>query len=194
MRNDDTLAKMLEESGALLKGHFLLSSGLHSDTYVQCAKLTSHPKFADYAGKTLAEYYMNDTVDVVVGGAFGGIIIAQEIARHLPDARAVFAERVDGVFTLRRGFEIKKGERVLIAEDVCTTGKSTREVIDLVNKHEGVIVGAAIIIDRNEPAGADIGIRKEWIQSVEAKTYEASVCPLCKDGSVPYKPGSRGRT
>lgn len=191
MRNDDTLLKMLNESGALLKGHFLLSSGLHSDTYVQCAKLTSHPKFADYVGKTLAECYMNDTVDVVVGGAFGGIIIAQEVARHLPDARAIFAERVDGTFTLRRGFEIKKGERVLIAEDVCTTGKSTREVIDLVNKHEGVIVGAAIIIDRNEPSGADVGIRKEWIQSVQAQTYEASACPLCADGSAPYKPGSR---
>jgi len=194
-KNDDELMAMLAETGALLKGHFLLSSGLHSDTYVQCARLLSDTDYAEWVGDRLALPYINEHVDVVIGGAFGGIILAQEVARSIViscvEARAIFAERVDGKFTLRRGFEINEGERVLIAEDVCTTGKSTRELIDLVREHGGEPIGAAIIIDRAEPAGEDIGVRKEFLQTIHAQTYEADACPLCKDGSTPYKPGSR---
>ncbi len=189
-RNDEQLTQMLADSEALLNGHFLLSSGLHSNRYIQCAKLTQHPKYCEYVSKTLANMYNGEKIDVVIGGAFGGIIIAYQIAAIL-DARNIFAERVDGQFALRRGFEIKQGENVLIAEDVCTTGKSILEVKDLVNSLGGNIVGCAVIIDRCEDKGQDLGIRKEWLLSVEAQTHEAANCPMCAEGSSAIKPGSR---
>lgn len=189
-RNDKKLLAMLEKSEALLTGHFLLSSGLHSDRYIQCAKLTQHPEYCTYVAESLSEMYKNQKVDVVIGGAFGGIILAFEIGRAL-NKRAIFAERVDNIFALRRGFEIKENENVLIAEDVCTTGKSILEVAELVKNCKANIVGAAVIIDRCEDKGQNLGMRKEWLQSVEAKTYDAGACQLCKDDSVAVKPGSR---
>ncbi len=189
-RNDEQLEKMLASSEALLSGHFLLSSGLHSNRYIQCAKLTQHAKYCEYVSKTLAGMYAGEKIDVVIGGAFGGIIIAYQIAAVL-GVRNIFAERVDSKFALRRGFEIKEGENVLIAEDVCTTGKSILEVRDLVNEHKGNIVGCAVMIDRCEEKGQDLGMRKEWLLSVEANTFEEKDCPLCKEGSTAIKPGSR---
>ncbi len=193
MRTDETLLSMLRVSGALLEGHFLLSSGLHSDRYVQCARLTMYPEHNTYVSAHLAALYQGEKIDVVIGGAFGGIIIAYGIAREL-GVRTMFAERVDGVFSLRRGFSIAPGERVLIAEDVCTTGKSILEVKELVDKHGGITVGAAVIVDRGQPEGADLGIRKEWLHSVEATSWKADACALCKSGSTPVKPGSRRNT
>lgn len=191
MRTDQTLLSMLRSSEALLEGHFLLSSGLHSDRYIQCAKLTMHPEHTAYVSSHLAKAYSGEKIDVVIGGAFGGIIIAYGIAAEL-GVRNIFAERVDGVFSLRRGFAIQPGERVLIAEDVCTTGKSILEVKELVDKHGGITVGAAVIVDRGQPEGQDLGIRKEWLHSVEATSWNADDCPLCKAGGTPVKPGSRG--
>jgi orotate phosphoribosyltransferase len=191
MRKDDTLLELLRQSEALLEGHFLLSSGLHSNRYIQCAKLTQYPANTTYVAKRLIDCFKGETIDVVIGGAFGGILLAYEIARLL-NARNIFAERVDGMFTLRRGFGIAKGERVLIAEDVCTTGKSIREVIEVVMPTGGIIVGAAIIVDRCQAEGADIGIRKEWLHSVETVSWTAAECPLCKEGGRAIKPGSRG--
>lgn len=181
---------MLAESDALLSGHFLLTSGLHSDKYIQCAKLTQHPKNCEYVSKTLAGMYSTEKIDVVIGGAFGGIILAYQIAAVL-GVRNIFAERSPDNFALRRGFEIKQGENVLIAEDVCTTGKSILEVAELVRSHGGNLVGCAVIIDRCEDAGQDLGMRKEWLLSVEANTYQASDCPMCKEGTEAVKPGSR---
>ena len=190
IRDDEKLKQMLIESDALLQGHFLLSSGLHSDKYIQCAKLTQYPKYSNYVAGALSELYKNEKIDVVIGGAFGGIVLAYAMASIL-NVRNIFAERIDGKFSLRRGFEIKKGERVLIAEDVCTTGKSILEVKELINEYDGETIGSAIIIDRCEEKGQELGIRKEWLLSVNANTYEASNCPLCKEGNAPIKPGSR---
>ncbi|MBI4977213.1 MAG: orotate phosphoribosyltransferase [Spirochaetes bacterium] len=190
MRTDEHLLGLLKKSEALLEGHFLLSSGLHSNQYVQCAKLTMYPEHAAYVAEKLAALYKNENVDVVIGGAFGGILIAYEIARVL-GVRNIFAERVDNVFALRRGFFIAKGERVLIAEDVCTTGKSILEVKTLVDSYGGIVAGAASIIDRSQPEGAALGMRKEWLHSVAATSWKADECPLCKAGGKPVKPGSR---
>ena len=191
MKHDDKLIEMLTKSEALLNGHFLLSSGLHSDKYIQCAALTQYPKFCTYVAESLAHLYENSDIDVVIGGAYGGIILSFELGRVL-NKRTIFAERVDGQFQLRRGFGIKKDERVLIAEDVCTTGKSILEVAKLVKDNKGIVVGCASIIDRCEKNGADLGIRKEYLQSIQANTYDEKSCLLCKElGSKPIKPGSR---
>lgn len=190
-RVDTKLLGMLRKSAALLEGHFLLSSGLHSNRYIQCAKLTQYPANTEYVAKKLADFYRKEKIDVVIGGAFGGIIIAYEVARAL-GVRNIFAERIDGTFALRRGFEIQPNERVLIAEDVCTTGKSILEVKRLVEAHKGVVVGCATIIDRMEEAGARLGIRKEWLLSVEAKTFSADAIPEELKQTPAVKPGSRG--
>ncbi len=190
IRENKKLEQMLIDSNALLNGHFLLSSGLHSDKYVQCAKLTQHPAYCSYVANELASLYKDKKIDVVIGGAFGGIIISYAIASVL-GVRNIFAERVDSKFALRRGFEIEKSENVLIAEDVCTTGKSILEVRDLVNEHGGNIVGAAVIIDRCEEKGQDLGMQKEWLLSVKANTFDMSNCHLCKEGTEAIKPGSR---
>ncbi|OHD54437.1 MAG: orotate phosphoribosyltransferase [Spirochaetes bacterium GWF1_51_8] len=192
IREDKGIEDLLNRSEALLTGHFILSSGLHSDKYVQCAKYLQYPEMAEVAGKKLARLFADVKINVVIGGAFGGIIIAYELARAL-HARGVFAERVDGVFQLRRGFEIRPGEKVLIAEDVITTGKSVKEVMDLVAGFGAEIIGAASLIDRNMAESESLGIRTEWLHSVQAHTYDPSDCPLCKEGNLPaVKPGSRG--
>lgn len=191
MREDKKLLQMLKDTEALLEGHFLLSSGLHSDKYVQCAKLTQYPENTEYAASVLAELYKDDDIDLVIGGAFGGIIIAYELARQLK-VRNVFCERGDdGEFMLRRGFEIKPGERVLIGEDVCTTGKSILEVKGLVEKLGAVVVGTAVIIDRNNEKGKNLGIRKEWVHSVIAGTWSADELPDKLKNTAAVKPGSR---
>jgi orotate phosphoribosyltransferase len=192
LRYDKEIERLLVKSDALLDGHFILSSGLHSDKYVQCAKFFQYPEYSRIAGEKLAKLYSLDEIDVVIGGAFGGIVIAYAIAQVL-GVRAIFAERVDGVFNLRRGFEILPEERVLIAEDVITTGKSIREVMELVIKHNGDIAGVASLIDRNMEEPEDITYRVEWLYSVQAKAFKPEECPLCKKGKIPaIKPGSRG--
>lgn len=189
MRNDDKIFEMLKNSEALLEGHFVLSSGLHSNKYIQCAKLTQYPVYCNFVAEKLAGYYKDEKIDIVIGGAFGGIVIAYEIARVL-GVRNVFAERVDGEFALRRGFSIKEGEKVLIAEDVCTTGKSIKEVANLVKEYKGDIVGCAVIIDRGQEAGKALGMRKEWALSVKAEAWkeedlpeEIRILPIEKPGS-----------
>ncbi|NPV01329.1 MAG: orotate phosphoribosyltransferase [Brevinematales bacterium] len=192
IRDDKGIEDLLNQSEALLTGHFVLSSGLHSDRYVQCAKFLQYPEMADVAAKKLARMLADVKINVVIGGAFGGIVIAYELARVL-HARGIFAERVDGVFQLRRGFEIRPDEKVLIAEDVITTGKSVREVMELVSGSGAEIVGVASLIDRNMPESESLGIRAEWLHSVRANSYKPEECPLCREGKSPaVKPGSRG--
>ncbi len=192
IREDHEIESLLMKSEALLKGHFILSSGLHSNRYVQCAKFFQYPAYAELAAKKLAGCFADTRIDLVIGGAFGGITIAYEMARAL-GVRGIFCERVEGVFQLRRGFEIQPGEKVLIAEDVVTTGKSIDEVAQLVRQHGGEVVGVASLVDRHMPDPEKLPYRFEWLHSVQAEAYDPVDCPLCKEGKLPaVKPGSRG--
>jgi orotate phosphoribosyltransferase len=187
---DKDFKKMLSCSGAMLSGHFLLSSGLHSDKYLQCALLLSQPAYAAKLCKVLAGHFKKDKIDIVIGPAYGGIIAAYELARALK-AHAIFTERKDGVMQLRRGFVINKGQRVLIAEDVITTGKSVKEVIKAILPYKPKIVGIATLIDRSNKKNAFGSIRFKSFKKINIKTYTANKCPLCKKAMPIVKPGSR---
>jgi orotate phosphoribosyltransferase len=179
--------EILKEVDALLEGHFLLSSGKHSNRYCQCAKLLQYPDKAEKVLSAAVEKLKNVDFDVVVGPAMGGIIVAYEIGRQTGKP-AIFTEREDGVMTLRRGFEIKKGQRVLITEDVVTTGKSSLETVEVIKAHGGEVVGIACIVDRSSK---DIGYPVYGCIELEIESYDKEDCPLCKAG-IPYvKPGSR---
>lgn len=182
--------EILIETEVLLNGHFILTSGKHSNQYMQCAKITQYPKYSEELCKGLAENFKDDKVDVVVGPATGGIIISYEIARQL-GVKNLFAERENGKMTLRRGFTINKGDRVLIAEDVITTGGSVQEVIDIVNEMGGIVVGVAILVNRSM-GKVDFKTKLCSAYTNDVKAYEAHDCPLCKEGlTEAIKPGSR---
>jgi orotate phosphoribosyltransferase len=181
----------LEQAGAIQKGHFKLTSGVHSDTYIQCAQVMQYPGFMHNLCSELGKKFRGDDIDVIVGPAIGGIIMAHVMARVLgPWVRAIFTERENGKMTLRRSFEIKEGEKVLVVEDVTTTGSSVREVIDIVNLRKGKVVGVGVLIDRSG-GKVDFGIKTEKLLTVDIKTYLPEECPLCKKGIPVVKPGSR---
>jgi len=183
--------KKFEEAGAIQKGHFKLTSGVHSDTYIQCAQIMQHPEFMHNLCSELGKKFRGDDIDVIVGPAIGGIIMAHVMARVLgPWVRAIFTERENGKMTLRRSFEIKEGEKVLVVEDVTTTGSSVREVIDIVNSRQGKVVGVGVLIDRSG-GKVDFRIKTEKLLTVDIKTYLPEECPLCKKGIPAVKPGSR---
>jgi orotate phosphoribosyltransferase len=188
MTEKDVL-KIFEEHGALLAGHFKLSSGLHSEKYLQCALVLQHPDIAEKLARELAKKFSGEKTDFVIGPALGGVTLAYEVARAL-GVRGIFTEREAGVMTLRRGFSIKKGERALVVEDVVTTGGSTKEVISVVKACGGELVGVGCIIDRSGRE-IDFGARFESLAKVSVKTFEEKDCPLCKAGSQAVKPGSR---
>jgi len=177
------------KTGALLSGHFLLSSGLHSEQYLQSALVLQQPDIATKLCAALAEHFRDSKIEVVISPALGGVFVSHETARAL-GVRAIFAERVSGSLTLRRGFSIKQGERVLVVEDVITTGKSTRETIDVVNQSGGVVIAAASLVDRSGGT-AEVGVPYRSLVTLNVPTYTQETCPLCKSGSVPVKPGSR---
>ncbi len=183
--------KLFKEQKALLSGHFLLSSGLHSDKYVQCAKVLQYPNLAEQLAKALMArgswLVARSKIDVVVSPAIGGLVIGQEIARQLK-TRAIFCERENGKMELRRGFEIKKNEKCLIAEDVITTGSSTNEVIEVVKEAGGKIAGKIAIIDRSPLKNFAVSLLK-----LKIKAYEPENCPLCKKKIPLIKPGSKPR-
>ncbi len=180
---------LLEATGAVRRGHFQLSSGLHSPTYVQCALLLQHPAHAARVAEALARRLGESAVDVVAAPALGGIVLGYELARQL-NARAIFAERnSEGRLSLRRGFALRPGERVLVAEDVVTTGGSTRETIRVVRQAGGQIVGVAAMIDRS--GGVQFGVRLEALLAESIEAYPPDACPLCRDGLPLEKPGSR---
>ena len=187
MTGDDVL-KMFDETGALLKGHFLLSSGLHSPQYMQCALLLAHPKRAEQLGAALAEL-SPDKPDLVVSPAMGGLIIGQEVARAF-GARHYFAERDNGVMTLRRGFSIKPGETIVVVEDVVTTGKSSQEVIDLLESRGGKVTRVMSVVDRS---GGDTKLKvpRRSLLQLSIPSYKPEDCPLCRQGQPFIKPGSR---
>lgn len=180
---------LYEKTGGLLRGHFLLTSGLHSDIYLQSAKVLEHPEHAEALCRELARPFASDRVDVVVAPAIGGILVAYEVARAL-GARALFAEREGGAMQLRRGFQIRPGERCLVVEDVITTGGSTREVIRMVEEAGGILVGVGSLIDRSGGA-VTFPVKKAALATLTVPTYKPEDCPLCKNGLPAIKPGSR---
>lgn len=180
---------LLKETGAFQSGHFLLSSGMHSSQYVQCAQLLQYPQHAAAVGAALGQRFRSARPQVVIGPAYGGMIVAHEVARAL-GVRALFAERVDGKFELRRQFKIEPGERVLIVEDVVTTGAATGEVKRLVERHGGIVVGVGAIVDRS--AGPlSFNCPFEALAALEAPVYLAAMCDLCRADVPLVKPGSR---
>ncbi|MFD1426677.1 orotate phosphoribosyltransferase [Kroppenstedtia sanguinis] len=183
------LEEAMERRKVLKRGHFFLSSGRHSAQYMQCAQLLQYPEEAEAAGRALAELFREEGVDVVVGPALGGVIIAHETARAL-GVRCLFAERKDGKMTLRRGFTLQRGERVLLVEDVVTTGGSVGEVADLVQTEDATVVGIASLVDRSGGHNPfRVPFRSLLQQSIES--FDPADCPLCKQGLPVEKPGSR---
>ncbi len=185
----DTVLGVFRQAGALLEGHFQLSSGRHSRGYLQCALVLQQPAWAEALGAALGSGAAAWRPAAVLSPALGGVVIGHEVARAL-GVRAMFAERVNGVLTLRRGFSVAPGERILVVEDVVTTGLSTRETIDVARAGGAVVVGAAAIVDRSDE-GASIGVPFQALVRLSLPTYDPAACPLCARGSPAVKPGSR---
>jgi orotate phosphoribosyltransferase len=187
----------LEEVGAIRQGHFELTSGLHSGTYVQCALVLQYPKFAEQMGRALAAEFMDLRVDCVASPALGGVILGHEVARAIPSrpdgkpVRAIFVERdATGTLTLRRGFRIEPDEHVLVVEDVWTTGGSTYETIRVLEEAGARVVAAGALIDRSG-GKIELPVRTEALIDLKIESYDPSDCPLCRNGSAAVKPGSR---
>ncbi|MBS5644854.1 MAG: orotate phosphoribosyltransferase [Clostridiales bacterium] len=190
MLTKEQVLAILKEREAVLEGHFLLTSGRHSDRYVQCAKLFQYADTSEIICKELADKFAGEKIDVVVGPALGGVIMAYEMGHQL-GVRNIFAERENGNMTLRRGFKVEKGERVLVCEDVVTTGGSVKEVIALLSDMGAEIVGVGSVVDRSN-GKVDFGVPFHAVLSMEVTSYEADNCPLCREGKIPaIKPGSR---
>ena len=185
----EQLLDLYRRSGALLDGHFRLSSGLHSAGYLQCALVLQHPAHAEALGREIARGTEALRPTVVLSPALGGVVIGHEVARAL-GVRALFAERQDGVLTLRRGFVLADNDRVLVVEDVLTTGKSTRETIQVAVAAGGQVVGAASIVDRSG-GKVSFDVPFHALVAVDLPTYEPDACPLCAQGLAVVKPGSR---
>jgi len=186
----ERVVEILKEAGVLLEGHFLLTSGRHSNKYLQCAKIFRNTKYSEELCANLAEQFKNDNVELVIGPAMGAVQMAYEVSRHLK-CENFFTEREDGVMTLRRGFAVNPGQRVLVVEDVVTTGGSVREVIDIVNRAGGKVVGVGVVVDRTG-GKIDFGVPIKSVISLNVESWNADECPICKAGSpAPVKLGSR---
>ncbi len=189
MLTKEKILEIFKEADVLKEGHFLLTSGRHSDKYLQCACLFRNTKYAEPLCAELAENFKNENIDVVIGPAMGAIQMAYEVSRHL-DCQNFFAEREDGVMKLRRGFDVN-GMRVLVVEDVVTTGGSVKEVIEAVKRDGGTVCGVGLIVDRTG-GKCDFGVPVKSIIAMEVESWEADECPLCKEGGEPpVKLGSR---
>lgn len=182
--------EIFTQAGALLEGHFRLTSGRHSNQYMQCAHVLKYPAFTEELARHLAEVFRDDGVEVVIGPAMGGIVVAYEVARQL-GVIGMFTERENGQMALRRGFSIEPGQRVLVVEDVVTTGGSVKEVIEVVEQLGGQVVGVGVLVDRSNGA-VDFGVKQAAVLSLDISSWEAEACPLCREGKLPLvKPGSR---
>ncbi len=187
--NPEQILRHFTDTNALLDGHFLLSSGLHSPKYLQCALALQYPADAERFGKAIAEHFLDKEIETVASPAIGGLVIGYETAAAL-DVRFIWTERQEGAMTIRRGFTVKPGERILVVEDVITTGGSTRECIAAIEAGGGKVVGAASIIDRSNGT-ADVGVPRIALVSLDVPSYTEEQCPMCFNGDKPYKPGSR---
>ena len=199
MLTREELLKMFELAGAIRHGHFELSSGLHSATYVQCALVLQYPRFAERLGQALAALFSDARIDAVVSPALGGLIIGQEVARALPSPKdtigggvpALFVERdASGTMALRRGFTLQPDQHVLVVEDVWTTGGSTQETIHVVEEVGGRVVAVGALIDRSGDQ-IEFPVESNALVELQIASYEPEDCPLCRQGSVAAKPGSR---
>jgi orotate phosphoribosyltransferase len=198
MLSREEILRMFESSGAIRHGHFELSSGLHSGTYVQCALVLQYPRYAENLGRALAALFSDAHIDAVVSPAIGGVIIGQEAARALPELKgtaggvpAIFVERdASGTMTLRRGFSLRPDQHILVVEDVWTTGGSTLEAIQVVEEAGGRVVGAGALIDRSG-GKVDFPVESQALLDLPISSYEPEDCPLCREGSAAMKPGSR---
>ncbi len=189
--NQEAVLQLFRESGALLEGHFRLTSGLHSDRYLQCALVLQHPGAAADLGSELAKRMreLAAVPSLVIAPALGGILVAHEVARAL-GVRALFAERQDGILRLRRGFRIGPGESCFVVEDVVTTGGSTRETMNVVTEAGGIVSAAGSLIDRSG-SRTDLGVPRVALAVLDVPNYPPDTCPLCRAGSQAVKPGSR---
>ena len=180
---------IFKKTGALLSGHFQLTSGLHSATYFQCAKVLQYPKYTEMLAEKIVAHFKSKAVEVVISPAVGGIVVGQEVGRQL-GVRTVFAERKDGKMKLRRGFELQQGEKVLVCEDVVTTGGSVFEVIELVKAKGAEPVGVGVIVDRSN-GSVNFSVDQIALVQLKVETFTAEDCPMCKTGIPINKPGSR---
>ncbi len=181
--------EMFRESGALLNGHFRLTSGLHSPSYFQCALVLQHPAYSEYLAAQIANRFRSSRIDLVIAPAIGGIVVGQEVGRQL-QVRTIFAERKDGEMQIRRGFSVTPGARVLVCEDVVTTGGSVKEVIDQVIQQGGIIAGVGYIVDRSN-GKVTFGVDRFAVVQLETVAYSPDDCPLCQKQIPIVKPGSR---
>ena len=186
----DNILNIFKDTEALPEGHFILTSGLHSASYFQCAKVFQYPWHAETLCRDIADRFKDEKIDVVVSPAVGGIVFGQEVGRLL-NVRAIFSERIDGKMTLRRGFEISAGERVLLAEDVTTTGGSVKEVMELLKECGAEIVAVTAVVDRSG-GKAQFGVPYFSLFQMEVTNYDPNDCTMCTAGSQAVKPGSRG--
>lgn len=186
----DQLLEIFRESNALLEGHFQLTSGLHSNQYFQCAKVLQYPKYLHLLAGEIAKHFEYSEVEVVISPAIGGVVVGTEVGRMLR-ARTLFTERKDAKMELRRGFEIRPGERCLVVEDVVTTGGSVFEVVDIVNREKGRLAGVGYIVDRSN---GKIKFDSKYfsVLQLDVVAHKPEECPLCKEGIPVVKPGSRG--
>lgn len=188
LKSEDVIQKF-RETEALLEGHFVLTSGLHSGVYLQCALVLQHPREAKAFGREIAEQFRSENIQTVVSPAIGGLIIGHEVARAL-GARFIWTEREKGEMVLRRGFSVAPGERVLVVEDVVTTGGSTRETVAALQAKGSNVIAAASIIDRSS-GKADVGVPRIALATLNVPSVDSSVCEACKRGDPAVKPGSR---
>lgn len=187
--NSEQVLEHFKLSDALLEGHFILSSGLHSPKYLQCALALQFPSDAAKFGRAIAEHFAGVEIETVASPAIGGLIIGFAVAQAL-NVRFLWTERENGAMTLRRGFSLKENEKILVVEDVITTGGSTRECIEALASRGAKVVGAASIIDRSNGT-ADVGVPRIALASLDVPTYKTEDCPMCANGDEAVKPGSR---
>lgn len=187
--NSEQIIQHFRDTDALLEGHFILSSGLHSPRYLQCALALQYPADAAKFGRMIAEQFLDNGIDTVASPAIGGLVIGYAVAAAL-NVRFLWTERQNGEMTLRRGFALQPGERILVVEDVITTGGSTSECIAALANGGGSVAAAASIIDRSNGA-ADVGVPRISLVSMDVPSYDPSTCPLCANGIEAVKPGSR---
>ncbi len=187
--NQEHILEIFKESGALLNGHFKLTSGLHSASYFQCAKVLQFPQHAESLSKMIVEYFSEQQIETVISPAIGGIIVGQEVGRQI-GVKTIFSERQNGEMKLRRGFSLEKNEKVLVCEDVVTTGGSVFEVIELVKSYDAIPVGVGFVVDRSN-GKVDFGISQFSCMKMDVQSFQPEKCQLCREGVENEKPGSR---